>query len=783
MRLAAVLLVGLCVAAAQAARISDVLVRCDAPDLDPESLRQLILGSIRSTPGTEFRPKILSDDVKRLYGLGTFSDVRTELTEQSDGQVLLVFIVSPRPTVRKILVEGNKHYKDKKLLALISQQTKAPLDQVQLSKDKVAIADKYRNAGYYGTTVATELRPVKGTSSVDVVFIVKEMPRAKLKKVFFAGNTVFKSEELRKAIHTRRQWWRYVFRFGNYFNERALALDKDSLQELYATKGYLDFNVDTVEKRFSKNRKWVTVVFHINEGQPYDVSNVSIAIEGDRFTAAELRQHIKLAAGERYSSTVQKKDIKDLRDIYERLGYIDLRCYPVHDRNAAKHTVAVTYRIREGLPARIRDIFMVGNEVTRDRVIRRELAIQPGDLANMNLIRTSQKRLKNLNYFESVEITPVDTERDDLKDLRIQLAEKRTGVFSVGAGFSTDDSVLGFVELTENNFDISRLFRNWPPKGGGQRMRLRLSLGTERSDVRLSFTEPWLMGQRLRLNVELFASTRSYDEYDQSDTGFGVTITRPLKTFWRQSIGVRVDQVTLDDFDSPPNVRNYNDPSIAHSWPTIPRYEDRSLIEEEGDYWANRLIFGLARDTRDDFMYPRHGSKLNFGAELESAILGSYSDIVRLDARGSKFVPLFQRSVLRLRGEVSVAEDIAGDDVAIFDRYFAGGSSSLRGFDFREVGPVDAGDNPLGGKSRLLSTIELARPVGDFMYIHVFMDAGNVWEDSFEFSPSDLNASIGIGFQLMALPLRLDYGFPIITSWDHLEGQSGQIHFNIGYSF
>ncbi len=754
----------------QAARISDVVVRSQVPDLDPESLRQLVVGSVQSLPGTTFDAAVLSEDVKRLYRLGTFQDVRYEVQEQAGDQVLIVFLVKPTPVVNAIVFEGNHAYKERRLRGLINHSTGSPLDEAQVARDRAALMDRYEDGGYYGTTVTTAFRPSADGQGVDVVFSIDEKPRAKLKAVRFTGASAFSARTLEKTVRSRRQWWRYIFRLGNYVNEPQFDLDKDLLRELYLTKGYLDFTVTGVDMQRSPNGRWVTLVFNLQEGQPYTVRSVAVDVEGGRFTREELQGLLTLRAGEVFSSTTERADLTALRGKYEPLGYLDLRCVSDLERQASDRSVAVTYRVREGSPSRIRDIHIIGNETTQDRVVRRELAIQPGDLGDASRIRTSKDRLSQLNYFETVEITPVATERDDLKDLRIQLSEKHTGTFSVGAGFSTEDSVVGYLELAENNFDISRLFGEWPPKGAGQRLRLRLSLGTETSDFRIDFTEPWFLERRLRLNVEIFNSTRSYDEYDQTDLGLGINLTSPLRTFWRHSYGVLFDRVKLDDFDRSPH---YPDSDEL----------DRTLASEEGSYWANRLTYGITRDTRDNVMFPRRGTRFSANSEWVTPLLGSYSNVMRLDTRMAAFFPVTRQSVLRLNAEYAVADNLSGDEVAIFDRYFAGGANSLRGFDYREVGPVDSGEDPVGGKSRLLANVELAREVGDFMYVYTFGDVGNVWSDAFQMKPSELNASVGVGLQLKVLPVRLEYGYPVMTDWDHLEGSSGRIHFNIGLSF
>lgn len=756
----------------RAARISDVEVR-PVPDVDAETLRQLVVGTIQSAVGSQLNLETLSEDLKRLYRLGAFQDVRYEVKEQAGGDVLLIFVVKPTPTVRKIVFEGNSKFKDRRLRSLIGHKEEVPLDEAQAARDRAALLDRYEEGGYRGTEVTTEFRPVGDTPAVDIVFTIKEAPRAKLRGVQFDGNTAFGAAVLQKTVRTHRQWWRYLWRFRNYYDKQQLALDKDLLRDLYLTKGYLDFSVVKVDEQYTSDERWVSLVFRLDEGKPYTVSAVAVEVEGGRFGQQDLLPVVTMKSGAVYSSTAEQADLKLLRGKYEPLGYLDLRCLAALDQNAGEHTVAVAYRIREGSPSRIRNVDIVGNTVTKDYVVRRELAIHPGDLGDASKIRVSKNRLSQLNYFETVEISPVaTTQREDLKDLLIQLSEKHTGSLVLGAGFSTEDSLIGYLELTENNFDLRRLLNDWPPKGGGQRLRLRASLGTETSDFRVDLTEPWFLQRRLSLNTEIFRSAREYDEYDQTDTGLGARLTQPLTTFWRLSYGVRFDRVELDNFEDPPY--------IPGTWPA--QY-DTTLMDEEGSYWANRLLAGVSRDTRDDFNYPRKGWRFSFEPELVTSLLGSYSDILRLNSQVKKYIAVSRNSVLRLHAEVAVAQKISGDEVAIFDRYFAGGAGSLRGFDYREVGPVDAGEHPIGGESRFVGNVEWAYEVAGALFIYPFLDVGNVWADSFDFSPGDLNASVGVGMQLKALPLRLEYGFPILTSWDHLEGSSGHFHFNIGWSF
>ncbi len=781
----ALLALGMCVAA-HAERIARIRIQSTSPNVDPGALEQVVLGHITSKPGTTYNMRQVSQDIEALMKSGSFEDVNVKKEDLPGGDVELVFVVLPKRMVRSFAFEGNEHFKDKKLQSILTHPVGAPLDEGLLGKDIGEMVKKYRMAGYYAAGVTFEEQPVANTSDVNVVMHVVEGPRAKLAKVEFVGNTVFKDSKLRKTVRTKRPWWRYIFRWGNYYNPDLVVVDKDLLRQAYTEEGYLDFAVGNVEERFSANAKWVTLVYHVAEGGQYQVSGLGVA-GNERFSTEELTGLLKVKSGDTYRASAEDRDTEALRRMYEPLGYLDLRCYPVHTRDAQAHTVAVEYRIREGQPCHIRDIMIVGNTVTKDSVVRRELAILPGDPGDAGLVRQSEARLKNLNYFDKVEISPLATEQDDLRDLRISLAEKRTGQLMVGGTFSSEDSLVGFVEITQSNFD----WRNWPTfRGGGQRMRARVQLGTSTSDVVLSFTEPWWLERRLRLDLDAFLTTRSEDDYDQTEAGFGMAVTRSWRPFeadkvdWRQSFGLRIRHVTLDEFD---------DGLYANSayGSTDPRYYDSRLLTDmqaNDSVFANRFTFSVSRDTRNrpSILFPTSGSRVDLDVDLVTQLLGAYSNYYILNLDGTKYFPVFAESVLKVRGRIGIEDVVTGDDIGVFDRFFAGGVGTIRGFDRHEVGPVD--DNkrtsPMGGNTLAVGSVELIRPFASWIQGSVFTDFGNVWSDAYRIG-SGINASVGVGvrLQLPIGPVNLAYGFPVITDEEHLDGNGGRLHFNIGTSF
>ena len=764
-----------------AVEVGSIVVKSTSNAIPQLSLDAKIYGTIATQIGREFNPATLSEDIKKLVKSGEFEDVRTNFGMMPNGKIEVTYLVSPKPIVRGIVFEGNSEYKSSRLSHTVKHEVGIPLDENQLAKDRNALLERYRNAGYFGTEVHSLRRAREDGSGVDIVFVIKEEHRRKLKKVYFEGNTVFTQGELRKSIVTQRQWWRYILRFGNWFNGEMQAMDKDKLKTLYGTKGYMDFSVPEVKIRPVDDGKWVEVTYVINEGQPYTVTDITLA-GSKRFSAEELLKLIKTRVGDVHDSTRENTDTDLMKAKYEQLGYLEMRLWPTYAQDREKHTVAVNYHVQEGDPSHIRRIEITGNERTRDEVIRRELAIAPTDLSDNGKIRTSRRRLQNMGYFDSVEILPVATEDPNLRDLRIELREKATGSLSLGAGFSTEDSAIGFIEFTETNFDLARLLgAEWPPKGGGQRLRSRIQIDDDVSQVGISLTEPWFLERRLELTTEIFLRRRDEDEYEQRNVGFGQMLSWPVifrvpwtnhTENWRLGIGYRVEHIRISDVDEHDESTAMEDGDFV---------KDHCIKDEKGTYWANRLIFRATRDTRDAFRFPTRGSIISLQSEYVTEALGSYESYGRFQFEASKYIPFYQDLVLKL--DANYYTTTGDDDIAIFDRYFAGGIGTVRGFKRRDVAPVDRFDDPIGGNSMFTASIEVIKPVSDFMFVSAFVDGGTVWWDDFKADISDFNYSVGFGVQFRAIPISVYYGYPIHTEFDHLDGKSGRLHFTIGLSY
>lgn len=775
---------------ANAANVSAINVELTDGGVAPEVLRTFVLYTIETKEGETFNPATLSKDVAALYKTGSFDDVKTSIVNGDDGNVLVVFKLASRKQVSNIVITGATLFPERKLLHKVTHGTDVLLDYAKINADRKALSDYYAEKGYYGTEISSQVMANPDGKTLTIEYIVKETSRSKLEGVAFVGVTAVEEGELKDAIMTKRQWWRYIFRMGNYYNSALGEVDRQKIVEVYKSYGYWDARVTEIEERYDEDKEWVTVVFHVDEGQPYTIGEISL-VGSQKFTAEYLLGKTSMKSGDVLTSVGLEYDMEAMKAEYEHLGYIDLRMVENVDRDPATHVANVKYQVQEGLPCRIQEIMIVGNVRTQDRVIRRELTIHPDDLADNTKIEQSKNRVRNLGYFSSVEFYPQATESASLRDLRLEVTEKPTGSLALGAGYSTEDSVLGYLELTEKNFDIGKLLNLERPIGGGQHFRSYLGFGSKTHNFDISWSEPSLFDSDFELSTDLFWNTRYEDEYDERHVGAGVMLSWPVAfkipffpdhvEYWKMGVGLRAEQIRISSLEDEEKeyYRNLHD-GQPHDY-RYPKGEPYSLVEEKGSHFTNRLILQMTRDTRNSFMFPTSGTRITLDGEYVSKLLGSYADYMKFHAGFVSYTPVCYDLVLKLSMDAYSAKHFSGDPIGIFDRYFAGGYGTVRGFRRHDIGPHNQIKNAIGGESMLVGSIELIKPIKDFMFFRVFCDVGNVDKDSFSIG-SDYCASVGVGVQFRAIPVRIDYGFPIKKS-KYLDGRSGRLHFNIDYSF
>ena len=728
----------------------------------PKSVAESRLRSFTTTKvGQNFDAGIVDEDVKRLYESGLVQDVQV-LGEETGGGVKVIFEVTTRGAFDTVGFEGNTVFSDRKLAKEVKLTAGEILSDAKILSARRNIQEYYRGYGYPDVTVTHRLQD-EGEGVTALIFLVNEGGKSEVRKIFFEGNTAFDDVELRREMETKQKGiFSFITKSGRIDNQQ-LQRDLESVREYYQNNGYLRAEVLSADRVPVKDGR-VDLSVKINEGGKYLVNQIQFG-PMTVFKPEELMPALSLIAGAPYSAKKVNDDRRAIRSYYGSRGYADASI-SAEVKDAGPGTVNIAYRVKEGKRFRVGRVNIVGNDVTKDRVIRQEVPMKPGEYFNSVEVETTQKRLQNLRYFDDVQVTGDSSSRAGYRDLNIAVQEGKTGEVSFGAGFSSIDSIVGYVNLEQRNFDI----RNpWKFTGGGQRFSAQLKLGGQRQDFKVSLTEPWFLGRRLSLGGELYYQNRNFlsDEYDQQNFGGAIFLRKAVgrRSYVRGEY--RLEQITIDADNN-----------------TSPAFE-----AEDGDFIRSALGVSYVYDSRDSIVIPRKGHKAEVGLSLG---VGGDVQTYSFEASGSKHWSLPFDLIFNLSGSLSTVDAYSGDDVPIFDRKFLGGQRDLRGFQFRDLGNRDsegddATDEALGGKSSGYVTTEITFPILERVRGAGFVDAGFVSEDAWDFAPDDVYADAGLGLRLDIPgvgPLALDYAVPILTpNSDDEADQGGQFNFYINYQY
>ena len=720
--------------------------------------RERILAQMRTKVGQPYSNEIVQEDIKALYKTGYILNVRIFAQPEGDG-VKVIVAVQTRAIIREIEINGAERVKAQRLRKEIKVKLNQAVDEQQLEESRQKIIEIYQGRGFTDVSVEFRIDPIdekRGTARV--VFTVNEGAKGAVSQIRFEGNAHVSQRILRKQMKTRGRTPIYFMDKTGRLDEVQLEQDLDKIREYYQNHGYIDVEITEVRKdRTPKGPMIITIV--ISEGPQYHVRKLTIS--GYQAAKEErIRKLLKMKEGSVYSPKALHDDAKAIADAYGSAGYVDLVITP-EGAPAGPALIDVTYNIEEGVRSFVNRINIEGNTRTKDKVIRREVLVAPGDVFNTVRVDTTKKRLENLGYFAKVETYPEETDIPGRKDLTILVQEKRTGSLSFGGGFSTVDKLVGFAELTQGNFDLL----NWPSfTGGGQKFRLRLQYGTERKDFILTITEPYFLDRRLALTGQAFYTEANYlsSFYDQRNYGFMFELRKPINAYTYGSLGY-----TLQDIDI------FN---VAASAPEF-------ILDQQGSFVESKLFSSIVFDSRDNPLLSRRGQRVTFSPAITGGPLGGDVQIYGLDLEGSQYFRLPKDTILLINGEIATVSQWGnGNEVPIFERLYLGGSNNLRGFPFREVGPKDENGEPKGGQSMARATIEWTFPIIEKARGAIFYDTGFVNSDAWSFGFNHMASDIGVGLRLDLPigPLRLDYGYPVMR--DGYNG-GGHFNFNVGYQF
>jgi len=725
----------------------------------------VVISKMKSKIGSPYQENIVSDDLKRLYLLGFFSDIKIDTEDYNDG-VKIIVTVQERPIIDKIIFSGIVHLtvSDIKIKDALKSKEGQYLDYPNLAEDMRIIKKMYEKIGFSNVQIDYVVDLNKDTQRAKVQFNIAEGKKVRVNNIFIEGNAMFSDRKLLRLMKTKKAWF---FNAG-VLKEDVLAEDIERIKSFYKKEGFIDVTAESQVKPQAAKPFLLEITIKIKEGKRYLVGNVTINGTKDISEKEVLTKLKDCIPGKVFSQEALKKDIMNIQGLYFDRGYISVQVQEATSLNTYTGRIDVVYNIVENQITYVDKIKVRGNVKTKDIVIRRELRIRPGDRFDGDKLKRSKERLQNLGFFEEVSYDTEETAEPNKKDLVVDVKESKTGAFSFGGGYSTVDQFVGFVEVEQKNFDIM----NWPYfTGGGQNLKFRASFGTSTGGLDFNFTEPWLFDYPISLGVDAYKTTHDKD----SDSGYGykekvaggdVSLGKELTEYIKANITYRWNQIKISDIDSSATT---------------------ALLKEAGTNIISSTTFSASFDNRDNIFDTTKGNYLTGSVECAGGPFSGDKNYVKFNSRASHYIPLWNASALEFRGRVGVANQYGdSDEVPIYERFFAGGATTIRGYNERKIGPIDPiTKDALGGNSMLIGNIEYLYPVLSFAKAAVFYDVGNVWEKISKIGSGGFKSGVGFGVRLKTPigPIMLDYGIPLNKEPGESEKGGGRFHFNVSHGF
>ncbi len=690
----------------------------------------------------------------------------------------------------------------------------APLDRVLVARSLAKIKKKYE-LKFPFAEISYKIEFDDENETAKVLFSIEENLNTRIDKISFVGNKSFPDKELRYEMKTST--WAYTFDFSEWpgnrflkfspirdlgrFNFATYQSDLTALVNFYQNQGFLDAKVygqsknelataySEVNNEETEGKLPLEIV--IDEGIRYYLGEIKI--EGNslgndyvRFSEAAIKEMLsnhsprgvrnsndyrydKFVTGTPFSPRAAQVAEEKIREYYGQVGYLNCRVSLKKYPNVETGNVDVRFVIEEGEKFYLRSIRIEGNTITKNEVILRELVLAPGEVFDLVRMKTSETRLKNTSYFRqsngmsTVSLSAADTNIPGQKDLLVSVREAPTGSFTFGASFSTVESLSGYVEFSQSNFDIFNYENSF--RGAGQKFRARVQIGTKSSALEQSFEEPMIFGREIAVGYEAYYKTDNYVSSNYSTKVGGVKIYARRRLFEKiyATPYYKIDNYKIYDIDS-----------------DVPQF----VWDEAGYTLLSRGGLTLSRDTRDNYLFPNTGTKIQLTNEIVGGIFGGDCTFYKIRFDAAKWFPLFdfQDQTLKLRVRADTCHSLNGSYVPFFEKIKYGGPYNLRGFKYAHVAPFE-GDEPRGGDSGAFFSVEYTIKVIDQLRFALFYDGGFVNENSFDFKPREWCDDVGFGFRMIVMGalLNLDIGFPIHTTEDNDDGMRFNISFGTSF--
>jgi outer membrane protein insertion porin family len=742
-----------------------------------------VLAYLRQRPGQAFSPAALTQDVRELYGSGFFEDIEVDL-ERSDRGVVLRFAVRERPTISKVEYDGNSDMDADDFKEDVEVKAGTVLSQPAVQRSVQKIRDKYAEKGYFLAEVESEIVPQK-SNEVLVRFHIKEHQQVSVRRITFIGNDHIPSDELRATMFTGNGGF-FAFGSGGPFRQDAFERDMAVISALYYDRGFLSVSLSTPRVMLTPDKSGIEVSVTIDEGPRYKIRQLRVYERGPDGREVEplegrrnLRMMVRANTGDYFNRAALLEDLQQIRTLYRDAGYANVEATPQTNVDPDSHEVDVIVPVERGPLVYFERIEVRGNSKTRDKVIRREMEIFEGDKFSESKLEKSRRRITALGYFERVDVSTEQGSAPDKMNVYVEVTEKPTGTFQIGAGFSSLENFIATAQIQQAN-----LF------GNGQSLAVQAQVSGIRQLVDVRLYEPYFLDSRFSASINLYTQLRIYTDFSQTSTGGSLTFGYPLiepelvasLTYTAERDKVST-QTTSTLFGTGNPVSVFNRLPLANLF---------------NDGFTSSIRPGLIYDTRDNRLFPTKGIYLFGSSELATSALGSTNLFLRHRLLGRFYYPIGGGLVLKLNTEFGHVTSPSSSGVPIFARFFLGGIMDVRGFRYRTIGPrvglttsTDPNSSPIingaqiGGNLMYFQNLELEIPLVEAVGVRgvVFTDAGNAWnlENNYcrtsgvsiqydAISPcfngvsslANLRASWGFGIRWFSPlgPLRFEWGFP-----------------------
>jgi outer membrane protein insertion porin family len=703
-------------------------------------------------PGDPFDAAKVDRALKNLFATGLFADVHLRRDENN-----LVVSVVENPIINKLAFEGNDRIKDDQLTQEVQLKPRQVYTQTRVQADVKRILDLYRRSGRFAATVDPKVIKLD-QNRVNLVFEINEGDVTQVERIDFVGNKVFSDGSLRDEIATKESAFYRILSTTDTYDPDRLTVDKENLRKFYLSEGYADFRVLSAVAELSPDQEAFFITFTVEEGERYKLGKVDVKTTLKDLDPKSLMGDVTTKEGDWYDASKVDDTVQALSNKVGSLGYAFVDVRPRIDRDAKNHVLNLTYDIQEGPKVYVERIDISGNVRTQDKVIRREFRLAEGDAFSTEKLRRTEQRLRNLGFFETVDITTVPSTAPDKTIVKVKVKEQSTGELTFGAGYSTSLGPLGNIGLRERNL-----------LGKGQDARIDLTISGKRSAGSISFTDPYFLDKDVSAGFDLFYRRLTPNANDQDQAGFGLRMGYDISEYLRNTLSYQFRGDRIHDVDSD---------------------AAQVIFDEEG--WKFYSIIGttLSYDKRDSSIDPREG----YNVQLQTNFAGLGGDVKYLQGllSGGYYYPLTKDVTLSTTQEVGYIQPLFGDYLHYPDGFFLGGPGSLRGFDDRGVGPRERGakkkDGSIGGQflwdGNVTASFPLGLPEEYAIRGRVFSDFGMLTGYEPKNSDEDIidkrsiRASAGFGLTWVSPfgPLAVDLAYPFLR-----EDQDEKEYFSFSF--